>query len=566
MDRYVIAPRSINLSDSTWLPGEKELARGLIAAASSDNAVVTYTMLKTLAQGGNAVDAGIAGCMVQAALEPFMTNHTGTITFLFYHAAEEKFYQLDSTGTFPSGLPLHMPLPQGMGGYAAIPPRSVIPGFMPGVKALYERFGTLPWASLCEEAVWWAENGHTVSAFEAEMNQYSGASVTFFPEGRKFFMPGGRFPYPGERFASKEMAQTLRRVAKEGPDYMITGEWADHFISKANEMGWAIEKRHMTETPPRWIEPLRFRLRDWEIVSLAPPQQQGVFLSLVLGMLDKLQIDKTVPYSAMHLFYMGHALKLAQQICGYTNDPQVLNIRTDLFLDETFHASLADMIRGMVPKVDLSTHIRLTTGFTGTDGKVPSLYQDSASMQPSGSCELSIVDAEGNWVQMMDTLQGGGIPGQVVDGIPMVGCHALPNIQNTPISCYLAEGARVRTVMGNTMVLKNGRPILQLGTPGNVHVTVAQVLCNYLFFGMSPEEAVAAPRMLALMENATLVVEDRIPEAVQNELLSLGVRMKVSYAWDYHMGSFQICYRDENTGELCALADPRRCGTADGLR
>ena len=562
----MIEPRTINLSDKKWLPGEKNVVKGVKAAVSSDNAVVTYTMLKALEQGGNAVDAGIAGCMVQAALEPFMTNYTGTITFLFYHAKENKFYQLDSTGTFPADLPPHMPVPQGMGGYAAIAPRSVIPGFMPGIKALYERFGTLPWESLCREAIWWAENGHHVSAFEYHVNHFAEDFVTFFPEGRKFFMPEGHFPLPGERFGSKEMAETLQRIASEGPGYMITGQWADHFIEKANAMGWMIEKRHMTATPPRWIEPLRFKVRDYEIVSLAPPQQQGVYLAIVLGVLDKLEIDKVDPYSAKHLFYMGHALKLAQQVCGYINDPHVLSFHTDMFLDDAFHAYLAEMIKGMVPKVDLSAHIRMTTGFSGRDGKVPTLHQNTWQKQPSGSCELSIVDAEGNWVQMMNTLQSGGIPGQVVDGIPMVGSHALPNIQNTPISYYQAEGARLRCVMGNTMVLKNGKPILQLGTPANVDVSVAQVLCNYIFFGMEPYEAVCAPRMLALNESASLVIEDRISEEVQKELMALGVRMKVSKVWDYHMGSFQICYRDEKTGELCTIADPRRCGVADGLR
>jgi gamma-glutamyltranspeptidase/glutathione hydrolase len=531
-------------------------------------------MLKIMEQGGNAVDAGIAGCMVQAAIEPFMTNHTGTVTFLFYNAKQDKYYQLDSTGTFPSDLPAHMPIPQSMSFYALIPPRSVIPGFMPGLKAIYEKFGTRPWEELCEDAVWWAENGHHVSNFESEVNQLGEDFITFFPEGRTFYMPEGRFPLVGDRFKSEEMARTLQKVATQGPDYMITGAWADRFIAKANEMGWMIRKEHMTENPARWIEPLRFRIRDYEIVSLAPPQQQGVFIALVLNILDKLGIDRVKPYSAEHIFCMGRALKLSLQICGYFNDPEVLSFDVDMFLDDTFHQYLARLIEGMTPKADLTAHIKMTTDFSGgggvldglNGGKVPTLRRSSRHDQPSGSCELSVVDAEGNWVQMMNTLQSGGIPGQVVDGVPMIGSHALPNLQSAGMSYYQVKGARMRTVMGNTMLLKDGRPILQLGTPGNVHVTVPQVLCNYIFFGMDPYEAVRAPRMLAIEDTASLVIEDRIDEEAQNMLMALGVRMKVSGIWDYHMGSFQICYRDEKTGELCAMADPRRCGVADGLK
>ena len=568
-------PREINLSDPKWLPGEKPVIKGVKVSASSDNAVVTHTMLKVMAEGGNAVDAAIAGCMVQAAVEPYMTNHTGTVTFLCYNAKEDKYYQLDSMGTFPSDLPAHMPVPQGMGVYATIPPRSVIPGFMPGLKALYEKFATKPWAELCEEAIWWADNGHHVSCFEFELNVFEEDFVTFFPEGRAFYMPNGRFPHVGEKFASKEMAETLGKVAEEGPDYMITGGWAEAFIQKANDMGWMITKEHMTETPARWIEPLRFKIGEYEIVSLAPPQQQGIFLALVLGILEKLGIEKVKPYSADHIFYMAHTLKLAQTMCGYSSDPEVLSFDVNTFLDGQFHENLARLIEGMKPKVDLTNHTRFTTGFSGGvsfldrfsgAGKMPTPRQNSHQDQPSGSCELSIVDSEGNWVQMMNTLQSGGIPGQVVKGIPMVGSHALPNVQSSHMQYYQTKGARIRCVIGNTMVLKDGKPVMQLGTPGNVHVSVAQVLCNYLFFGMEPYEAVEAPRMLGLQEGGSIVIEDRIPEEVQKELMALGLQMKVSGIWDYHMGSFQICYLDKDTGELCTLADPRRCGVADGIK
>ncbi|WP_312108053.1 gamma-glutamyltransferase [Brevibacillus reuszeri] len=570
----MVDPRTINLSDPKWLPGEKPVVKNVRAAASSDNAVVTHTMLKVIRDGGNAVDAAIAGCMVQAAIEPFMTNHTGTVTFLFYHAKEDKYYQLDSTGTFPADLPPHMPVPQGMGPYAGIPPRSVIPGFMPGLKAIHERFATLEWEVLCEEAVWWAEKGHHVSHFEHEVNLFGEDFITFFPEGRAFYMPEGRFPRVGDRFGSSEMAQTMKKVAEEGPNYMITGEWADAFITKANELGWMISREHMIENPPRWMEPIRFFVGDYEIVSLAPPQQQGVFIALVLGILDKVGIREVKPYSAEHIFYMGHALKMAQTMCGYCHDPHILHVKESSFLDQGFHASLVSLIKGMKPQVNLTSHTAFTTGFGGstpfidsmTGGKIPTQRQNSHHDQPSGSCELSIVDAEGNWVQMMNTLQSGGIPGQVVKGIPMVGSHAIPNVQASSMQYYQAKGARMRSVIGNTMVLKNGKPILQLGSPGNVHVTVPQVLCNILFFGMEPYEAIRAPRMLALQDGGTIVIEDRIPEDVQHELLALGIRMKVSGIWDYHMGSFQICYRDQETDELCTIADPRRCGVADGLR
>src|SRR5690606_7072367 len=98
-------------------------------------------------------------------------------------------------------------------------------------------------------------------------------------------MPNGYFPAVGERQGSRAMAATLRRVAENGPEEMITGEWARQFIAAANTLGWPITPAHMTETPPRWVEPLRFAHRGHTLVSLGPPQHQGVFCAVVLGIL-----------------------------------------------------------------------------------------------------------------------------------------------------------------------------------------------------------------------------------------------------------------------------------------
>jgi gamma-glutamyltranspeptidase/glutathione hydrolase len=112
--------------------GPKKPVTGLKAAATSDNAIVTESFLKVLKAGGNAADACIAGCMVQAAVQPFMTNHAGLVSFLYYEAKTGKIHQLDSQGAHPSGLAPFRPVPAGNGPYAAMPPSAIIPGFMRG--------------------------------------------------------------------------------------------------------------------------------------------------------------------------------------------------------------------------------------------------------------------------------------------------------------------------------------------------------------------------------------------------------------------------------------------------
>ena len=549
-------------------PGPKETVTGCIAATSTDNAIVTETILKVIRDGGNAADAGIAGCMVQAAVEPFMTNHTGTVTFLYYEAESGKVYQLESSGTFPSDLAPFRPIPAQGGGYALSPPSACIPGFMPGMKAIHERFGTLAWERLCEDAIRWAEDGHPVSTFEYGVNIWSQDFIAYFPSGREFYMPGGYFVPVGERFGSRAMAETLKGVAKDGPDHMIEGPWADEFIRTANDMGWRIKKRHMTETSPVWVEPVRFGHHDYEVVSLGPPQLQGIFCAVVLGILKHMGVRRMKPGSSDHIYAMAHALRHGQRHYEFCNDPAMQGVPLDVLLDDGYHAHLARLIDGSRVKGDFSRHARLTKGtappgFGFVHPGMPS-GGNSESKQPSGSCELAIVDKQGNWVQMMNTLQSGGIPGMVIGGIPMVGSHASFGHTQSPIDAKIKKGFRLRSTIGNTMVLKDGAPIYSLGSPGNIAFTMPQVLTYLLDFGMDPYAAIDAPRMAPLNENCVIVMEDRVSDESQRGLARLGMGLRVTPIYDFHMGSFQVCFRDEN-GKIGATADPRRMGVAGGL-
>lgn len=554
-------------------PGPKTPVSGLKAAVTTDSAIVTETMVKVLKEGGNAADAGIAGCLVQAAVEPFMTNHAGLVTFLYYEARTGRIHQLDSQGTFPSGLPPFRPIPTGNGPYSAIPPSAIIPGFMPGLKAIHERFATRPWARLCEDAITWAERGHPVSTFEFGVNIFGEKFVTYFPEGRDFYQPNGFFPNVGDIFVPKGLAKTLRGVADEGPDYMTTGPWGRKFVKVANGMGWKITLDHMTETPPRWVEPLRFEHHEYEVVSLGPPQAQGIYLAIVMGVLRHLGIRDIKPGSAEHWWALGNALRQGSRHWEFAQDDTIYGVPRDELLDDAYHAHLARLIRKSRPKVDLSEHIRLAgdvvggdvmSAFLGTAGKPR--RAKSEQDQPSGSCELAVVDAQGNWVQMMNTLQGSGIPGMVIDGVPMVGSHATFGALTSPMDGTLVKNAKLRCIIGNTMALKGGRPVLSAGSPGNVHCTVPQVLTYALDFKLDPYASVDAPRMLSMTESRSVTIEDRLGPGVVEDLYKLGVRVNVTPSYDYHMGSFSVIARDESTGLYTAVADPRRCAVADGIR
>ena len=557
---------------SSELPhqGPKAVVRGQRAVASSQHPIVTQTMLDVLKSGGNAVDAVVAGAITQATVQLDMTNHTGTVCFLYWEAKSGKVYQLNSSGTLVPHLPPFRLYPEGMDGVAAGSPMACVPGFMPGIGAIHTRFGTKPWKGLVEYAIPWAEKGRPMDEFTRAVLEWELQGNTFFPSMREVYAPNGFSPSVGELWKNPALAKTLRRLADEGPDYFTKGEWAQHFVSTANDLGWSIKLADLTANPPRWGEPFRFSYKGYEIAQLAPPERQGVFCNMVLGILKHLDIASLGHYteSAESLYYMAHALRRAEFELGLLNDPEFFGTPLDVWTSDDFHAQIARVLQTTRPKkdVDLTKHVELTTNKSNLRAFGWAVAGPSKEGKaPAGSCELTCVDENGNWVQMMNTLQSGGIPGIAIDGVPMTGSHATFDMDGAIAGWLGVPGSRLRLVIGNTIVLKDGKPFLSMGTPGNVHCTIPQMLSSVLDYGKDPYDAVQLPRMLPMRNDFTVEIETRISERVLKDLAKLGAKLKPLPPYDFHMGSFQQAWRDPQTGLLNAATDPRRAGAAGGI-
>jgi gamma-glutamyltranspeptidase/glutathione hydrolase len=430
---------------------------------------------------------------------------------------------------------------------------------MPGMKAIYDRFATKKWDYLCQPAVNWAEEGHVVDSFEHYILAQTVDFYLYTESGREHFTPNGFLPQVGDRWAKPGLALTLKKLAREGPDHFITGEWAKHFVKRANAVGWPIEMKHMSVSP-RWDAGTRYPHREFEIIQPSPPQRQAVYCSLVLGILRELEVTSLGHYSdnADALYFFAHALRRAQYETGFINDPEVFNDPSTTLMSTECHRLLADVLRCSTPRIDLTRHVRLTSPPAALEAA-----GGSSPRQPAGSCESSLVDPQGNWVQMMNTLQSGGIPGEVVDGVPMVGSHVISSL-NANIAGWFAGGGRMRSVMSNTMVLRNSRPFLSLGSPGNIDCTVPQILSNILDYGMDPYTAEDMPRMLPLEDDYTVGVESRLPETVVAGMARRGILIKPLSRYDYRMGSYQMSWRTDD-GLLHSVAGPRRAGKADAF-
>jgi gamma-glutamyltranspeptidase / glutathione hydrolase len=541
--------------------GPKTSVRHKRAVASAQHPIVCETMLQTLAAGGSAADAAVAGALTDGVVENLLTTLGGLVTLLYWDASTGTCHQLISTGAFPPDLPVFRPLPDIGIAITQLPPAACVPGFMPGLGALHARFGKRPWASLCEPAIAWADEGFPMSPdlYTAHLGYLP--FIGYFPEGRALFAPDGFVTQAGERFRNPALAATLRGLALEGPEYFTEGEWAELFVATANRLGWAIRPHHMKLAQPRWEKPLSYMHRGHEVRQLAPPNAEGVLCRLALGILDHLGIHELDPASAERQFLVGHVLRWVNHEIGYLGDPDFFELPSEVWMDDGYHSRIARVIAGVKPKVDLTRHVELTGGPLS----LGAVGVDQRIKKPVGSSELSVIDHAGNWCQIMTTLQSGGIPGQVVGGVAMFGSHATFGVPGSGFDQWLAPGMRMRSILGNTQIFGDGEPVLQFGSSGAVHANVLQVLSCVLDHDMSPERAIAQPRMMPLAEDGTLAIEGRVPPDVVAGIVAHGVKVKFLNAWDSYMGSFHACWREPEGDGYGACADPRFTGVAMGL-
>lgn len=546
------------MNDMLPVQGPKPVAKAKNAMVSSSHPAVTKVMLDVLRDGGNAVDAAVTGSLLQPMYEPHQTNHAGTVVALYWDADTERAYFMEASAELPQGLKIFNPNP------FAADSAACIPGFVPGLASMAERFGTKPWSHCVEPAVKAAEHGPVMTSWEYGYLHSTLRYRTYFPSGREFFTPNGFLLPVGERWKMPRLAETLRNLARAGPDYFTKGEWAEHMVEEGNKLGWQVTMEHVASYEPMWLEPLSFSYRDNEIMGIPPPQRGGLYMGLIFGVLEEFDLRSMGHYteSAETLALMAWVLSRAHVERGLIHDPQFYDIPVDILLSEDYHRLIASLWRGSRPKIDLTEFLELTVGKSNMMAGLPS------PRTVHESCELSIVDQHGNWVEMMNTGNGGGVPGMVVDGVVCGGTVIRTPETRTGTGRFgwiVEPGARTRHAIANTFVLEDGRPWMAIGSPGDCIFTVPQALLNILEFGMDPYPAVDAPRFWPLGEDGKLEIESRIPESVISQLASQGIVVMPLGSYSWRMGSMQLVWRDRDTGTLGGVADPRRLGEARGI-
>ena len=542
---------------------------GMVVTSVSPAAPVGQAVLQ---RGGNAVDAAVASAFAAAVAHPFSSGLGGGLFAVVHDAASGTTVTLDARETAPAAATAEFyrehPDSIRMGRLSV-----GVPGFVQGVWALHQRFGSLPWAELIEPAIALAENGVPVSIWHQSMVRYAAPALADFPETRRIQTVDGGPPPLGWLLKQKDLANTLRLIQQKGEQSLSTGPMARK-IEQAT--GGAVTELDLARYQVKWRDPIRGDYRGYEIFAMPPPSSGGVLLVEMLNVLQRFDLAAKGRGSSEYIHLVASTMKLA-------------------FADRARHLGDPDFYPVPVEKLTSMAYADELAARLRPDGQPQVIESLTSPPDDSGTTQISILDRHGNAValtQSVNTLFGSKI---TVPGTGVVLNNHMDDFSIDAGTANLweavgaganevAPGKRPLSSMTPTIVLREGRPVMALGSPMGTMIisAVLQAVLNTIDFDFDAQRAVMAPRFHHQWQPDTLFLEPEFPREVRERLQALGYTLgeramigaaelarydaTSCYFWGGADGRRDSGAAGVNLGESTPVTDEQRCTAINDAR
>jgi gamma-glutamyltranspeptidase/glutathione hydrolase len=519
--------------------------------------------------GGNAIDAAVATGFALAVVHPQAGNLGGGGFLLLRTAAGENHF-IDFREKAPAAATENMYLDaQGdvikdlsVVGYKSIG----VPGSVAGLVYAEKKYGKLSLDRVIAPAIKLAREGFVLAYEDAE--DLKDEALSKFVDSKRIFQRDGNFYQPEEILKQPELAHTLERIAKN-PDDFYHGFLARELAAAIQKGGGLITAEDLANYEVKEREPIRGTYRGYGIISAPPPSSGGIALIEVLNILEGFDLAKLGNRSAAAIHLASEAFRRAYyDRADFLGDPDFAKIPVPQLIDKKYAAAWRDSIDSNHASVSKDLKRPPFNELERVAHLSPRGYRESQN-----TTHYSVVDPEGNAVAVTTTLNDsfgsrvtaeglGFLLNDEMDDFALK--QGVPNIYGLiqgPANA-IAPGKRPLSSMTPTIVLKDGKLFLVLGTPGGATIitTVANILMGVLDFGLDLQEAVNAPRFHHQWLPDEILVEDRLSPDTMNLLRSKGHKLKVDHFW----GDGECIMIDPKTGERLGASDGRNNGKAVG--
>ena len=495
------------------------LEGGAVAAPNQYGADVAAQILK---KGGNAVDAAVATAFALAVTYPEAGNIGGGGFMTMY--IDGKPYFLDYRETAPKAATRNMYLNEKgevIENLSLVGARAAgVPGTVMGLWEAHQKFGKLPWSELITPAVGYAKNGFKVAD---KQYQYREDALKLFNGTTNFGDYFGSMK-PGETFRQPELAATLERIADQGAKEFYSGKTADLLVAQMQADKGLITKQDLQDYKVQWRQPLQVSFRGNTLYTAPPPSSGGVALAQLISIKEERAADfKGVELnSAKYIHLLAEIEKrVFADRADYLGDPAFSDVPVKQLTDPAYLKKRAAEVN--------------PNAISATEKVRPGL-------EPHQTTHFSIVDAQGNAVSNTYTLNWDYGSGVVVKGAgfllndEMDDFSAKPGVANAfgvvgGDANAIAPGKRMLSSMSPSLVTRDGKVTLVLGTPGGsrIFTSIFQVLNNLYDYHLPLEKAVAAQRVHhQLLPKDTIYYDAYAPLTgkVADELKAMGYTLE----------------------------------------
>ncbi len=530
--------------------------------------------VQMMKSGGNAVDAAVAIGFVLAVVHP-QAGNLGGGGFMLVRMADGKTHFVDYREKAPAAATANMYLDaQGnviedasIVGYKAIG----VPGSVAGMVYAEKKYGKLTLEQVMAPAIKLAEEGFALAAEDARDLQED-KPLSQFPESRRIFQRDGNFYKAGEVLKQPDLARTLKRIASN-PDDFYHGSMARELAAAMQKGGGLITAEDLGEYEVKEREAVRGTYRGYEIISAPPPSSGGITMIEALNILEGYNLAKPGGRSAaaMHLTVEAYRRAFFDR-AEFLGDPDFSKIPVAQLIDKRYGAAWRESIDPAHASV--SKDLRRPAIFSQLEQYAELHPQPGALREPDHTTHYSVVDPEGNAVAVTTTLNDSFGSRVTAEGLGFLlndemddfaSKQGVPNmfglIQGPANS--IAPGKRPLSAMAPTIVLKDGKLFLVLGSPGGPRIitTVANIFMGVVDYGMNIQEAVNAPRFHNQWLPDEVYAEQDFPAAAIKSLEGMGQKVTVGDSWS----DGECIMIDPKSGERLGASDKRNNGRAVGF-
>jgi gamma-glutamyltranspeptidase / glutathione hydrolase len=497
-------------------PAKQPVAVGTGGAVVSDTIESTDAGLAVLRAGGTAADAAVAVASTLGVTDPFVAGIGGGGYLVFYDAHTHQVTTIDGRETTPAADGQNLFIDPATGQPLAFPTAVTsgisvgVPGTLMTWQQALRRWGRFSLAADLQPAERVADQGFPVTATLREQDRENAFRFDQFSSTSALFLPGGQLPVVGSTMRNPDLAATYRQIGRQGVQALYGGSVGADLVRTVQHLPLApgatlvprpgaMTLSDLARYQAPFQAPTHVNYRGYDVFGMAPSSSGGTTIGEALNILSNFDLSKETRVQALHHYLEASRLAFADRN-RFIGDTRFVDVPEQQLLSPAFGKQRACLID---PDHALTSPVAPGDPFAGSGNCTPT--QPTDARQPDEGTNTNhfvVTDKWGNVVSYTNTIEELGGNGIVVPHRGFLLNNELTDFDFTPLQAGVpdpnlpAAGKRPRSSMSPTIVLQHGTPFLAIGSPGGASIitTVLQILVNKIDFGMSLEDAIAAPR------------------------------------------------------------------------